>query len=253
MSVSLLVWIHPCSHLKSPSFLLLVEKWQGRNKVTGVAERLFWFVSVLDLISFGKTDGSGGTNSGSGFVGKPWGCWAFSCAADSFRKAQIQRSHSMAPVHQSVPQTSTVSPLSKIVSSEAAAGGRCSPIEDDWVCSWQKERAVLTLDMLRPPLFPVPLTCNLLTLSVHNTLNSRVAFNAPGRFAAAATVVFGRHPQHLHIKCMWMTMVLFAALFWWILKKDILIMTERKRKRGRSSLCRSFGQVRSNWHAINYH
>lgn len=89
-------------------------------------------------------------------------------------------------------------------------------------------------DMLRPPLFPVTLTCNLLTLSVHNTLNSRVAFNAPGRFAAAATVVFGRHPQHLHIKCMWMTMVLFAALFWWILKKDILIMTERKRKRGRS-------------------
>lgn len=60
--------------------------WKGRNKVAEDAERLLRFVSVRHLISFGKTDGSDGTDSGSVFVGNPWGCWAFSCAADSSAK-----------------------------------------------------------------------------------------------------------------------------------------------------------------------
>lgn len=120
-------------------FLLPVEKWQwkGRIKVAEDAEKLFSFVSVLDFISFGKTDGSDGTNCGSVFVGNPWG---------SELSLQLRRwlLHSMAPVHQSVPQTSPVSPLSETVSSEAAASGRCSPMVDASVCLWQSEQAVLT-------------------------------------------------------------------------------------------------------------
>lgn len=56
-------------------------------------------------------------------------------------RALIQQSLSMAPVHQSVPRTSPVTPLAKSLSSEGAARGRCSPIVDDSICWWQNERA----------------------------------------------------------------------------------------------------------------